>query len=90
MKILLALIICLKSFTLFAKEETLSPGGALFSLTANEMVFASKLSDENRHTFCYKFSAKERIACIAKLDKETNLTSPDEIVVAMSEETSSE
>lgn len=31
-----------------------------FLLTPEEMVFASKLSDQNRQKFCYQFSGQER------------------------------
>lgn len=36
----------------------------MFSMTPEEMVFAAKLSDENRRFFCYQLSAKERLICM--------------------------
>jgi hypothetical protein len=33
----------------------------MFSMTPEEMVFASKLNDENRRRFCYQLSTKERL-----------------------------
>lgn len=52
---------CLFSFSnpLFS-EPTSSSKAKAFSLTSEEMVFASKLSDLNRRRFCYQFSMKER------------------------------
>ena len=47
-----------------------------FSLTPEEMVFASKLSDENRHKFCYTFSTQERGLAL----QEAKDTSPNESV----------
>ncbi len=41
-------------------EPTAVSKARMFSLSPEEMVFASKLSDENRHRFCYLFSPKER------------------------------
>lgn len=52
---------------------------SVFSLTADEMVFASKLTDENRRQFCYKFSAKERLLCLNQVKKDDSF-SPDQIV----------
>ncbi len=45
-----------------------------FSLTPEEMVFVSKLSDENRKKFCYQFSSEERILAMQEE------LSPDESV----------
>lgn len=50
-------------FILSASQEenrTLPNNPKMFTLTSEEMVFASKLSDENRHKFCYTFSPEER------------------------------
>ncbi|MBM3207295.1 MAG: hypothetical protein FJZ57_01640 [Chlamydiae bacterium] len=33
---------------------------AVFSMTPEQMVFASKLNDSNRRVYCHKFSVKER------------------------------
>jgi hypothetical protein len=43
-----------------ARELNSFSKAKMFSLSSEEMVFASKLSDENRHRFCYTFSVKER------------------------------
>jgi hypothetical protein len=56
----------------FALSEPSSQAQS-FSLTTEEMVFASKLSDEKRHLFCYRFSPRER--ALAMSQKEL---SPDE------------
>lgn len=53
---------------------------AVFSLTAEEMVFASKLSDENRRQFCYKLSPKERLHCLEEAQKKDLTFSYDQIV----------
>ena len=68
--------------TLFAaagqvQESNSSSNAKMFSLTPEEMLFASKLSDSNRRKFCYKFSLKER--SLAMLSEEVAL-SPDERV----------
>jgi hypothetical protein len=47
------------SSSLFS-ESRASSKAKVFSLTTEEMVFASKLSDANRRRFCYQFSMKER------------------------------
>lgn len=65
-------------------QEQQAPSGAVpsmsvFSLTAEEMVFASKLSDENRRLFCYQFSCKERMLCLAEKQAKADL-SHDEVV----------
>lgn len=52
----------------------------LFSLTPGEMVFASKLSDENRHQFCYKLTPKERLICLEEAQKKEETCSFDQIV----------
>ncbi|MBS0627167.1 MAG: hypothetical protein JSS09_03025 [Verrucomicrobia bacterium] len=62
------------SLSVFANQA------AVFSLTAEEMVFASKLSDENRRQFCYKFSPKERLQCLEELKKKDLTFSYDQIV----------
>ena len=48
----------------------------MFSLTSEEMVFASKLSDENRRIFCYSLSMQERKKVLLTLGE----LSPDERV----------
>lgn len=48
----------------------------MFVLTSEEMVFASKLSDENRHRFCYTFSPEERTLALT----EAKSLSPNESV----------
>ena len=59
-------------------QETVSSSKAqMFSLSPEEMLFASKLSDLNRRHFCYKFSFKER--ALAMMGEEAQL-SPDERV----------
>jgi len=57
----------------------IAPSMSVFSLTAEEMVFASKLSDENRRLFCYQFSSKERLLCLAEKQGKADL-SHDEVV----------
>ena len=53
------------------------PSANMFTLSSEEMVFASKLSDSNRRLFCYKFSLKERH--LAMQNSEGDL-SPDQRV----------
>jgi hypothetical protein len=57
-------------------QELISPNAKMFSLSPEEMVFASKLSDLNRRRFCYAFSFKERALAMA----EEEGSSPDERV----------
>ena len=45
----------------------------MFSMTPEEMIFASKLTDENRRLFCYQFSEKERLMSMESF-KEASLT----------------
>ncbi len=59
MKFLLCLLPLLFS-QVHAAESEAFPSANMFSLSSEEMVFASKLSDANRRLFCYKFSVKER------------------------------
>ena len=59
--------------------SSIAPSVSVFSLTAEEMVFASKLSDENRRRFCYQFSSKDRLQCLAEKQGKIDL-SHDEIV----------
>ena len=52
---------CILCFMKGVSAETDSiPTAKMFSLSSEEMVFASKLSDANRRRFCYTFSMKER------------------------------
>lgn len=74
MKKIIACFFVLQIFGVFADQST------IFSLTPEEMVFASKLSDENRRQFCYKFSFKDRISCLAEAQKKENTCSLDQIV----------
>ena len=53
----------------------------MFILTSEEMVFASKLSDKNRHKFCYAFSPEERKSALALAKS----TSPNESVEKVQE-----
>jgi len=54
-------LFCMSVFVLGDAKEPISFSKAkMFCLSSEEMVFASKLSDENRHRFCYAFSVKER------------------------------
>ena len=61
----------------------------LFSITPDEMVFASKLSDENRRLFCYKFSINERQIALQRweemqdvndIEAESASSTPDDAV----------
>jgi hypothetical protein len=56
-------ILCF-AFPLFA-DMAVPSKASVFSLTPEEMVFASKLSDSNRRRFCYQFSIKERHLAMA-------------------------
>ncbi len=51
-----------------SKEGVSFSKAKMFSLSSEEMVFASKLSDENRHHFCYTFSVKERNMSMSRGD----------------------
>ncbi len=54
-------LFCMSAFILGNAKEPISFSKAkMFSLSSEEMVFASKLSDENRRRFCYTFTVKER------------------------------
>lgn len=77
MKKIIACLFILQTFGLLANQT------AIFSLTAEEMVFASKLSDENRRQFCYKLSPKERLSCIEQSQKQDLSYSFDQIVELM-------
>lgn len=82
MKIGLFFISFLPMVLVALEQENLSgiiPSMSVFSLTAEEMVFASKLSDENRRLFCYQFSSKERLFCLAEKQAKVEL-SHDEVV----------
>ncbi|MBX9924421.1 MAG: hypothetical protein K2Y01_09955 [Rhabdochlamydiaceae bacterium] len=62
---------CLLAFAspLFS-ESRASSKAKVFSLTSEEMVFASKLSDVNRRRFCYQFSIKERTLAMQTIDSD--------------------
>ncbi len=59
-----------------AEEKITFSKSQVLSLSPEEMVFASKLSDENRHRFCYTFSIQERAASL----EEARRVSPNESV----------
>jgi hypothetical protein len=85
MKVVLFFISFLPMALIAQEQESLSgiaPSMSVFSLTAEEMVFASKLSDENRRRFCYQFSSKERLFCLSEKHAKSEL-SHDEIVCAL-------
>ncbi|MES2200505.1 MAG: hypothetical protein V4489_10130 [Chlamydiota bacterium] len=84
MKKIITCLFILQTFGSFADQT------ALFSLTAEEMVFASKLSDENRHLFCYKLSLKERLTCLEEAQKEDISCSLDQIVEGFAKSSSLE
>ena len=52
----------------------------LMSLTPEEMVFASKLTDGNRKTFCSVFSAEEREASLDAAEEVTPDQSVEQIL----------
>lgn len=77
---LLLFLLCSVSFfseEMSTQDFTPSSKSKMFSLSSEEMLFASKLSDLNRRHFCYKFSFKER--ALAMMGDEDHLT-PDECV----------
>ncbi len=65
--------------------ECLPKESASFPLDLEEMVFASKLSDENRHVFCYTFSDKERKDAL-EASKEVSPNQGVESVVRLSKQ----
>ncbi len=74
MKKVIACLFILQTLSTFADQTT------PFSLTVEEMVFASKLSDENRRQFCYKLSPAERLVCLGEAQKKDDVGCCDEIV----------
>ena len=64
-----------------AENATSMTSPKMFILTSEEMVFASKLSDENRHKFCYAFSPEERKLALT----EAKRASPNESVEKVQE-----
>ena len=74
MKKILICFFILRTLGAFANQAE------LFSLTPEEMVFASKLSDENRRQFCYKLNLKERLVCLEEAQKKEETCSFDQIV----------
>ena len=74
MKKIVACLFILQTLGAFANQSE------LFSLTPGEMVFASKLSDENRRNFCYKLTSKERLVCLEEAQKKEDTCSFDQIV----------
>ena len=79
------LVILLLSSSLIAEEGASFSKSQVFSLTPEEMVFASKLSDENRHKFCYTFSVQERVVALQG-SKEISPNESVEKVIALSSE----
>jgi hypothetical protein len=77
MKYLFCLLILFCSIQGQTAEPVSFPNANMFSLSSEEMVFASKLSDSNRRLFSYKFSVKERH--LAMQNSEGDL-SPDQRV----------
>lgn len=77
MKYLLCLLTLFCSLQGQSAEVEAFPSANMFTLSSEEMVFASKLSDSNRRLFCYKFSVKERH--LAMQNSEGDL-SPDQRV----------
>ena len=63
-------------FSAEMEDRASSSNAKAFVLTSQEMVFASKLSDENRRKFCYVFSSEERALALV----EAKSLSPDESV----------
>lgn len=71
MKFVFLCICCMSFFifpTLVFSEVQASSRAKVFSLTSEEMLFASKLSDANRRRFCYQFSMKERNLAMQTVD----------------------
>jgi hypothetical protein len=60
-----------------AAEPEAFPSANMFTLSSEEMVFASKLSDSNRRLFCYKLSLKERRLAMQNIEGDL---SPDQRV----------
>jgi hypothetical protein len=77
MRFFIAFTLLLAASNIHASLEDNAPSKSqVFSLTPEEMVFASKLSDENRHKFCYAFSLQERVLAL----QESKEISPNESV----------
>ena len=74
---LFIVFICIFFFGKGDSAEVFSSPSKMFSLSSEEMLFASKLSDENRRKFCYTFSLKERVAAMQATE---TLKSPDQKV----------
>ncbi len=77
MKYLICLLSVFFVMKVEAKEQNPFPSAKMFSLSSDEMVFASKLSDANRRRFCYTFSVKERTLAMQSSDASL---SPDQRV----------
>ena len=68
MKLCVFLAFVFLSLGAFAKEPLSLSRSKMLTLSTEEMVFASKLSDENRYRFCYSFSVKERTRAMLSFD----------------------
>ena len=80
------LILLLVASGLQATEREVSfSKSQVFSLTPEEMVFASKLSDENRRTFCYTFSWQERATALQGAKEFSPNESVDKVITLSSE-----
>jgi hypothetical protein len=81
--------LCFSSF--FAYAETGSTREGLFSITPEQMVFASKLSESYRKIYCHKFSMVQRQEALEEWktgqedSSETAYISPDEAVEGIAE-----
>jgi hypothetical protein len=73
--VLFALFICVT-------QSSFSDEG-LFSVTPEQMVFASKLTDSNRKMFCHQFSMRERQKAVDLWHDEIEPYSPDEAVISI-------
>lgn len=86
--LLMCLALCLGTAFIHAEP---SEGEGLFSITPEQMVFASKLSEPSRRLYCHKFSMVQRQEALDEWKigqedgSETAYLSPDEAVQGIAE-----
>ncbi len=74
------LFVLISIFSLTGIKADYSGRDAIFNMTPEQMVFASKLNDNNRRVYCHKFTLKQRQEAIERWKSQQESSLNDEIV----------
>ena len=75
------LFLLITTFSLVAIRADSTGRDAIFNMTPEQMVFASKLNDYNRRVYCHKFTLKQKQEAIERWKSQEKSSLDDQLAL---------